>query len=302
MNVRSFLLSLFLVGFGLQTLAQQKKDCIYRLDKTFLEVVIDEVGDNEIIYFLPNDIQKKPQKIRKHEVWKLVFSNGDVEEINALSQQSRPQIPVSEEVISPLLQEEQTEKTPIQHRQRPQKYVSIFGSLVMSSFYRSELFLFPQQPMFNWDIGAAASLLSWRYYQMRFELAYATKGAREIFTDNSLRIKSENRLEYIQANFFPIILKTGSNRLNVAGGIGGYYAYLLNITSRYAIGDDALKDDDKTEQLFKKSPDYGIKALVGLYSQNAPLLELRYSYGLVPLMEQTVIKNHGINLAIFLTF
>ncbi|MEI7581226.1 hypothetical protein [Runella sp.] len=363
MYQRLLFLSLFL-GILPDTIAQQKTDVIYRLDQTFLEAIIDEVGESDILYFLPKDSQKRPQKIRKQEVWKLVYANGDVEEINPLPKNSplpetveksdlifrkdntiieakilkisdnrvtytlfgkeierhipiqeiskivysdgnveqfnQPSLP--EPVAVQPFKEEKVVRKPTTARQRPKIYVGLLGGGVMSSFYRSELLNFPQKPLFNWEMGLTASLVSRRYYQMRLEGVYVTKGARETFSDNTLRITSENRLRYVQANFFPLILKTGSEGLNFAVGAGGYYACLLNLTSQYAIGDETFNDDEVTKQLFKNTPDYGFCALAGLYNRQKPLVELRYAYGIVPLMEKNNIKNHGFHLSFFLTF
>ena len=361
MYQRLLFLSLFL-GILPDTIAQQKTDVIYRLDQTFLEVIIDEVGESNIVYFLPNDSQKRPQKIRKQEVWKVVYANGDVEEINPLPKNVPTLNPVektdlifrkdntiieaeilkisdnqvtytlfgkdierhiSPQEVSKIVYSNGKEEhfnqatiavasskdepviskpKPTTARQRPKIYVGLFGGGVMSSFYRSELLNFPQKPLFNWEMGLTASLVSRRYYQMRLEGVYVTKGARETFSDNTLRITSENRLRYVQANFFPLILKTGSEGFNFAVGAGGYYACLLNLTSQYAIGDETFNDDEVTKQLFKNTPDYGFCALAGLYNRQKPLVELRYAYGIVPLMEKNNIKNHGFHLSFFLTF
>ncbi len=90
--MRHFLLYFLLFLGGWATgLAQTRPDLIYRLDQTSLSVFVDEIGENDITYFLPSDNQKKQlQRINKAQVWKVVFSNGDTELFNEPRQVAMP--------------------------------------------------------------------------------------------------------------------------------------------------------------------------------------------------------------------
>ena len=78
---------LILIGclVSLGTLAQTKKtDQIVKLDNSVIEVIIDEVSEDEILYKLPNNPRGPIQKVKKAEVLKLIYASGTVEEINTL--------------------------------------------------------------------------------------------------------------------------------------------------------------------------------------------------------------------------
>lgn len=93
--MRSFIpLFFMLLGAINNVLAQTRNDLIYKIDQTSFATNVDEIGESEITYFLPNDALKQhPQRIAKIQVWKIVFANGDTEEINQ-PQQSRAPTPV----------------------------------------------------------------------------------------------------------------------------------------------------------------------------------------------------------------
>ena len=56
--MRHFLLLLLLVMFFAAS-AQTRSDMIYKLDKSSFSAVVDEIGEMEIIYYLPTDISKR---------------------------------------------------------------------------------------------------------------------------------------------------------------------------------------------------------------------------------------------------
>src|SRR5690349_6746430 len=63
--------------------AQTASDQIYKLDKSIIQGIVDEIGDREIIYFLPKDAAKRSAvRIAKQQVWKIVYGNGEMELIN----------------------------------------------------------------------------------------------------------------------------------------------------------------------------------------------------------------------------
>ncbi|MEI7581224.1 hypothetical protein [Runella sp.] len=82
--MRQFLLfSLLFFGVLTGSTAQTRPDLVYKLDQTSFSAYVDEIGENEITYFLPSDTQKKrPQRVSKAQVWKVVFANGDTELFN----------------------------------------------------------------------------------------------------------------------------------------------------------------------------------------------------------------------------
>ncbi|MCE6991456.1 hypothetical protein [Dyadobacter sp. CY323] len=81
--MRCFIL-LLLTLFAVSVRAQTSSDQIYKLDKTSIQAVVDEIGDTEIIYFLPKDTAKHTAlRISRKLVWKIVYETGETELINA---------------------------------------------------------------------------------------------------------------------------------------------------------------------------------------------------------------------------
>ncbi|MFN4144995.1 MAG: hypothetical protein ACK4GN_04160 [Runella sp.] len=79
----SLFVCLLLVGHAFGIMAQTRNDLIYKVDQTSFAANVDEIGEAEIMYFLPTDaLKQRPQRIAKAQVWKIVFANGDVEELN----------------------------------------------------------------------------------------------------------------------------------------------------------------------------------------------------------------------------
>ncbi|MFN4144993.1 MAG: outer membrane beta-barrel protein [Runella sp.] len=391
-------LAVFL-NLGKDAFAQTKPDVIYRTDRSTIEALVDEIGETQIVYFLPKDVTKTPRKINKTQVWKVVYANGDVEQLNqplpvattpppTIAQTPPPApaqpAPVVEEkpdliylinravlegtvlkisdkylVYKPLgkdlpstipigniekvryanshveefevAQTKATKKekpsrqtTPRESREettrvrppkdapapkpervrepRPKNYVSLLVGGVMSGFYRDELLRFPEKPPFGLEAGLAASLVSTRYYQMRLEGSYLTKGANEVFAGRGISIESQTRLTYVQGTFFPIILKTGYRGVNLAAGAGGYYGYLIGMTSQYSVDEATLRDDTISPRFFTNKSDYGVCTMAGIYYKQKPILEARYSFGMTEMAPNNPLKNHAAHLTLFISF
>ncbi|MPR36052.1 hypothetical protein [Salmonirosea aquatica] len=81
----SLLLASFLVVLGTcsngYAQTPKKPDVIQKLDNTSLEVVIDEINKTDILYRKPNDPKGPLYGIPKKDVRRIVWSNGEVEEI-----------------------------------------------------------------------------------------------------------------------------------------------------------------------------------------------------------------------------
>ena len=87
MRILSLFLASFLLvlGHGTTVYAQtpKKPDVIQKLDNTSLEVVIDEINKTDILYRKPNDPKGPLYGLPKKDVRRIVWSNGEVEEITA---------------------------------------------------------------------------------------------------------------------------------------------------------------------------------------------------------------------------
>lgn len=71
--------------------AQTASDRIYKLDQTTIEVVVDEIGETEILYFLPKDTAKRTTlRILRKQVWKIVYESGETEVINTPAASTAP--------------------------------------------------------------------------------------------------------------------------------------------------------------------------------------------------------------------
>jgi hypothetical protein len=81
--MRYFIL-LLVTMFAYPVSAQTSSDQIYKLDKSIIQAVVDEIGDREIIYFSPKDTAKRTSlRIPRKQVWKIVYENGETELINS---------------------------------------------------------------------------------------------------------------------------------------------------------------------------------------------------------------------------
>lgn len=87
-NLSKFLsVLIFLLLAGMVTCAQinlKKPDVIQKMDKTSLEVVIDEINKTEILYRKPNDPKGPLYALPKKDVNKIIWNNGNIEEVNAV--------------------------------------------------------------------------------------------------------------------------------------------------------------------------------------------------------------------------
>lgn len=78
----------------------KKPDVIQKIDKTSLEVVIDEINKTDILYRKANDPKGPLYAMPKKEVRKIIWNNGDVEDITlapVVSQQSVQPVPAKTE-------------------------------------------------------------------------------------------------------------------------------------------------------------------------------------------------------------
>lgn len=88
--MRSQLTGLFCIIFLLavqDSLAQasaRKPDKIHRLDQTVVEGLIEEVNKSEVQYKKVNDPTGPLYAIPRKEIWKIIWNNGDEEQINPL--------------------------------------------------------------------------------------------------------------------------------------------------------------------------------------------------------------------------
>ncbi|MCE7070785.1 hypothetical protein LZG74_10755 [Dyadobacter sp. CY327] len=76
------LLSILICGNSIAQTPVRKPDKIFKIDQTSLEVLIEEVNKTDIAYKKLNDPKGPLYAIPKKEVWKIVWNNGDVEEVN----------------------------------------------------------------------------------------------------------------------------------------------------------------------------------------------------------------------------
>ncbi|MCE6991457.1 outer membrane beta-barrel protein [Dyadobacter sp. CY323] len=81
--MRNLYLAILLLFTSLFCVAQtSQSDTIYRVDRSKIAAVIDEVSTEELLYFLPGDKDQKKIKIARGEVWKVVYVNGETEIFN----------------------------------------------------------------------------------------------------------------------------------------------------------------------------------------------------------------------------
>ena len=77
------LLLFLLVVVTITAQAQTRSDLIYKTDKTSFSAVVDEIGEAEIMYYLPADASKRTLlRISRKQVWKIVYNTGEIEMIN----------------------------------------------------------------------------------------------------------------------------------------------------------------------------------------------------------------------------
>ncbi|TDE17095.1 outer membrane protein [Dyadobacter psychrotolerans] len=79
--MRHFLLFLSMV-MTFTAKGQTRSDLIYKTDNSNFAAVVDEIGDAEILYYLPADAAKRTLlHISRKQVWKIIYSNGEIEMI-----------------------------------------------------------------------------------------------------------------------------------------------------------------------------------------------------------------------------
>lgn len=87
MRILSLFLASFLLLLGTCTFlyaqTAKKPDVIQKLDNTSLEVVIDEINKTDILYRKPNDPKGPLYALPKKDIRRIIWSNGEVEEITA---------------------------------------------------------------------------------------------------------------------------------------------------------------------------------------------------------------------------
>jgi hypothetical protein len=266
----------------------EKFDHIHTRSNTILEGEIVGVEATELVYIpMGQQIQRT---ISRKEVQKIVYKDGRTENFDSLD----TNFTSATQETTPLRKE--------RVRSRPGKYLGLLAGGTASNFYRTQFFPFPNKSHLDWEAGLVGSPLATRFYQARLEMLYANKGAVETFQSSNLTVQSESRLTYLQANVLPLILKTGSNRLNFALGAGGYFSYLLRASSRSDLSMGDMEEDPLARQQFDVSTDYGLMALTGLYVRHKPLVEVRYTHGLGQLMSNSPIRVQGIHVSLFLIF
>jgi hypothetical protein len=79
--MKNLFLCLLLLGLGGTALAQ-KSDVLHKLDRTTVNVRIDEIGDTDVYYFETASPGTK-KMLPKSQLWKVVFADGSEEVFNA---------------------------------------------------------------------------------------------------------------------------------------------------------------------------------------------------------------------------
>lgn len=138
--------------------------------------------------------------------------------------------------------------------------------------------------------GFTFGLIDRRFYQMRMELGYVGKGAKEVFSIGENIVNSKINMHYGQLTWLPVILKSGFGKAGVHLAAGGYGAYLIHKDVDLEYGDISNGSSGPSEIIFKKY-DYGISIGAGAHFKQH-LLEVRLERGLKPLY--TYIDNRSI--------
>ncbi|KAA0989247.1 hypothetical protein [Dyadobacter aurulentus] len=77
------LFSILICGSSIAQTPARKPDKIFKIDRTIMEVLIEEVNKTDIAYKKISDPKGPLYAVPKKEVWKIVWNNGEVEEINS---------------------------------------------------------------------------------------------------------------------------------------------------------------------------------------------------------------------------
>ncbi|MCF0040057.1 hypothetical protein [Dyadobacter fanqingshengii] len=78
----TLLLSIIICGSSIAQTPARKPDKIFKIDQTIMEVLIEEVNKTDIAYKKITDPKGPLYAVPKKEVWKIVWNNGEIEEIN----------------------------------------------------------------------------------------------------------------------------------------------------------------------------------------------------------------------------
>jgi len=164
-------------------------------------------------------------------------------------------------------------------------FVTIHAGVGIAEFSREEPLRatrFDQNGLRSWRGGLTLGLINSRYYQMRLELGYAGKGARELFSDGNHEIESIVRSHNIQTTWLPAIGKIGYRNLGLHLAAGGYASFLLDRTERFDQASGGKLPYSQLPDAFFKTFDYGLSLGAGFHYK-AHMIELRLEQGLAPL-------------------
>ncbi|MCF0060636.1 hypothetical protein MUK70_15440 [Dyadobacter chenwenxiniae] len=76
------LLSILICGNSIAQTPVRKPDKIFKGDQTIMEVLIEEVNKTDIAYKKLSDPKGPLYAIPKKDVWKIIWNNGEIEEVN----------------------------------------------------------------------------------------------------------------------------------------------------------------------------------------------------------------------------
>ncbi|GAB4025614.1 hypothetical protein [Spirosoma koreense] len=82
--MKAFLCAWLLIVSSLALAQSSRTDALYKLDRTSIDVKIDELTDTDVIYVDPATPKVK-KTIARRQVWKIVFSDGSTETITPLT-------------------------------------------------------------------------------------------------------------------------------------------------------------------------------------------------------------------------
>ncbi len=178
-------------------------------------------------------------------------------------------------------------------------FVTIHVGGLMSEFTRDKDLLFnpfDRNGLRSLRGGLTFGLIDRRFYQMRLEVGYVGKGAKEFFSKSSSGINSTINMHYAQLTWLPLVLKSGFGKAGFHLAAGGYGAYLLHKKADFKNADN-IAFDGLFDPPFKKH-DYGVSIGAGAYFKQH-LIEVRLEQGLVPLymyIDDRSIFNRNLSL------
>ena len=194
------------------------------------------------------------------------------------------------------------DSTVVTPKKKAKNYYGVrFGGLA-SNFSHSSGNSIPSlsnKSMLSWHAGLSADFFTQPYYNARLELSYISKGAKETFGNDRINIGSTNRLQYLQLNVLPLIVKPGFRKINPYIALGGYYAKRVGIKSRWKPGNNAAWEEDVlTANNLNVTQDYGYSVSLGIYVWRRPLFEIRYEGGIPSVSSTSKIRNRSILFSI----